>query len=117
MSIVALVQARLGSIRLPNKVLKPINGTPLIDVLIKRLANSKLIDQIIVATTEHERDNKLADHLTTNNVNIFRGSENDVLSRYMGAAKQCGATQSSPQPSLAIQHWGGLLRLPHHAVD
>jgi glutamate-1-semialdehyde 2,1-aminomutase len=49
MKIVALVQARMGSTRLPNKVMKPINGVPMIELLLTRLAKAKEIDQIIVA--------------------------------------------------------------------
>tara|TARA_A100001015_G_C14568661_1_gene548222 strand:+ start:127 stop:303 length:177 start_codon:yes stop_codon:yes gene_type:complete len=55
MKIVAIVQARLGSIRFPNKVLKKISETTLIEILLKRLSKSKLIDQIIVATSINKK--------------------------------------------------------------
>ena len=52
MKIVAIVQARTGSIRLPNKVMKPIKGIPMIEILLKRLSNSKILDHIVLATSK-----------------------------------------------------------------
>ena len=59
MKIVAIVQARLGSKRLPNKVIKKIDGSPMIEILLKRLSRSKLITKIVVATSIDSKDNKL----------------------------------------------------------
>ena len=63
MKTVAIVQARMGSTRLPNKVMKEINGTPMIEVLLKRLAKSEQIDQIIVATSVDPKNDLLVRHV------------------------------------------------------
>ena len=59
--VIAIVQARLGSIRLPNKVMKPILGRPMIGLLLKRLSRCKNIDQIVLATSNSEEDKSLID--------------------------------------------------------
>jgi glutamate-1-semialdehyde 2,1-aminomutase len=87
MKVLAIVQARMGSIRLPNKVMKPINGIPLIELLLSRLAKAKEVDQIIVATSIHERNLPLVTHVQKLGYLCEQGSENDVLDRYLQAAK------------------------------
>ena len=87
MKTVAIVQARMGSTRLPNKVMKEINGTPMIEVLLKRLAKSEQIDQIIVATSVDPKNDLLVRHVEILGYVCERGSENDVLERYYQAAK------------------------------
>jgi glutamate-1-semialdehyde 2,1-aminomutase len=91
MKTVAIIQARMGSTRFPNKVMKPIRGIPLIELLLQRLSKSKEIDQIVLATSEAEGNNSLAAHVNKLGYFVFRGSENDVLDRYFQAAKQVGA--------------------------
>jgi glutamate-1-semialdehyde 2,1-aminomutase len=88
MKIVAIVQARMGSIRLPNKVMKPINGVPMIELLLARLARAKEVDQIIVATSVDERNLPLVEHVRKLGYVCEQGSENDVLDRYVQAAKK-----------------------------
>ena len=63
MKVVAIVQARMNSSRLPGKVMKLISGYPMIDLLLKRLSRSKLIDQVVVATSLDERNNDLSEHV------------------------------------------------------
>lgn len=87
MKVVAIVQARMGSTRLPNKVMKKINGTPMIEVLLKRLAKSKEIDEIVVATSINKRNELLAKHVEELGYICEKGSESDVLGRYYQAAK------------------------------
>lgn len=87
MKVVAIVQARMGSIRLPGKVLKKINGRTIIQLLLQRLSQSKEIDQIIVATSNNPENDKLQSTVETLGYNCFRGSEKNVLSRYYEAAK------------------------------
>ena len=82
----AIVQARCGSKRLPRKVLANICGRPLIIFLLERLSLSKLIDQIILATTSNTEDDELTLKCQEFGVQTFRGSENDVLDRYQKAA-------------------------------
>jgi glutamate-1-semialdehyde 2,1-aminomutase len=86
MKVVAIVQARMGSTRLPNKVMKPIGGVPMIELLLTRLSRAKEIDQIIVATSLDTENQSLAEHVERLGYLCFRGSENDVLQRYIDAA-------------------------------
>lgn len=84
----AIVQARMGSERLPGKVMADINGKPLLEHLIERLKAVKRIDIIIIATTDKERDKpilKLSEQL---GVYSFAGDEDDVLNRFYHAAKK-----------------------------
>ncbi len=83
-----IIQARMGSTRLPGKVLKCIHNKPLIDHLLDRLAPSKHIDEFVVATSDLEQDDALVNHLEKRNTSVFRGSEWDVLERFYLAAKK-----------------------------
>lgn len=85
--VVAIVQARLGSSRLPLKSLLCLRGYPIIDWVTKRLGMARNLDGIIVAVPDTPLDNVLMDHLRRNKVPFFAGSENDVLERFCGAAK------------------------------
>lgn len=91
MKVVAIVQARMGSTRLPNKVMKPIGGVPMIEVLLTRLARAGEVDEIVVATSADPRNQPLADHVNALRYKCYRGSENDVLDRYVQAANMAGA--------------------------
>ena len=86
MKIIAIIQARLNSTRLPNKVLLPICGIPMIDLLIKRLSLSKSINDIIVATTNNKKDFELKQHIERIGLICEQGNEEDVLSRYFEVA-------------------------------
>ena len=86
MKTLAIVQARMGSIRLPNKVMLPINGVPMIELLLHRLSLAKLIDHIIVATSTATGDKQLAAHVRSLGYEVFEGSENNVLDRFYKAA-------------------------------
>ena len=88
MKIAAIVQARMGSSRFPGKVMKLIQDMPLIEILIKRLSKSKLIHQIIVATSRNDENTPLINHLESMNIECEIGSEENVLSRYYNAAKK-----------------------------
>lgn len=87
MKVVALVQARMGSTRLPNKVMKPIGGVPMIELLLLRLSRAKAVDQIVVATSVDQRNQPLVEHVRKLGYACEQGSENDVLDRYMQAAR------------------------------
>lgn len=91
MRIVAIVQARMGSTRLPNKVMKLIGGIPMIELLLSRLARSVELDEIVVATSVDERNQPLVDHVSKLGFRCYQGSENDVLERYIHAAKMAQA--------------------------
>lgn len=88
MKIVALVQARMGSTRLPNKVMKPIGDIPMIELLLSRLSRAQEIDQIIVATSVDERNLPLVEHVQKLGFACEQGSENDVLERFVQAARK-----------------------------
>lgn len=87
MKIVAIVQARMGSTRLPNKVMKPICSIPMIELLLTRLAKAKEVTQIVVATSTDERNLPLVKHVQKLGYACEQGSENDVLDRYLQVAK------------------------------
>lgn len=87
MKVVAIVQARMGSTRLPNKVMKPISGIPMIELLLARLKKSNQIHQIVLATSIDERNIPLVEHVQKLGYTCVCGSESDVLDRYLVAAR------------------------------
>lgn len=87
MKVVAIVQARMGSTRLPNKVMKPVVGRPMVELLLARLARSKELNQIVVATSVDDRNLPLVEHVRSLGYACEQGSENDVLERYVQAAR------------------------------
>jgi len=90
--IAAIIQARMGSSRLPGKVLKPILGRPMIDLMIERVKWSKKLDKIIVATSQNQQDDEIADYCNENSILCFRGDETNVLKRYYEAAMKFNAS-------------------------
>ncbi|SDH62113.1 aminotransferase class III-fold pyridoxal phosphate-dependent enzyme [Propionivibrio dicarboxylicus] len=91
MKTVAIVQARVGSTRLPNKVMKPICGKPMIELLLSRLAQAKEIDEIVVATSEDPRNQPMIALVRALGFRCVVGSENDVLDRFITAGRESGA--------------------------
>ncbi len=81
MNITATIQARMGSSRLPGKVLKIVNNKPLLLWQVERIKNCRLIDNIIIATSTSKLDDQIVEFCLKNNIEFFRGSENDVLER------------------------------------
>ena len=79
MNNLAVVQVRTKSRRLPNKALLPLDGMPLIGYMLERLNYSKLIDKILVATTSSESDDELSEYIKTIGIDVYRGSNDDVL--------------------------------------
>ncbi|MBF0523097.1 MAG: glycosyltransferase family protein [Candidatus Omnitrophica bacterium] len=86
--ILAIVQARMTSTRLPGKVLMPVLGKPLIQHLLERLILSKRIDKIIVATSQAKESDPLETFVKNLGFEVYRGSEQDVLDRFYKAALQ-----------------------------
>lgn len=84
--ILALLQARMSSTRLPGKVMQPILGKPMILHQIDRIGRSKLIDKLILATSDDSSDDDLAKTCKGHGATVFRGSLNDVLDRFYQAA-------------------------------
>ena len=83
-----IIQARMGSTRLPNKVLLKVNRTPLLEYEIKRVSQAKEIDKIVIATTVKKEDDKICELCQKLKIDYFRGSENDVLDRYFQCSLQ-----------------------------
>lgn len=86
--IVVTIEARMTSSRLPGKVLMPFAGKPALQRMIERIRHSKYADEIVVATTINKTDDCVAELCRRLGVGCFRGSEYDVLSRVLGAAKE-----------------------------
>jgi spore coat polysaccharide biosynthesis protein SpsF len=88
---VIIVQARMTSSRLPGKVLRPLAGRPMLAQQLSRLKQCQASDDIVVATTNLSTDDPVADLARAEGVGCFRGSENDVLTRFFRAAVQATA--------------------------
>jgi spore coat polysaccharide biosynthesis protein SpsF len=91
MKVVAIIQARMGSTRLPGKVLRTLNGKTVLARVIERVRACALVDLIVVATTTGSADDVIVEETRRSGAQIFRGSEEDVLSRYLEAAQVFGA--------------------------
>lgn len=87
MKTVALVQARLGSSRLPLKTMLCLHGLPIIDWIVQRVSMARRVDQVVVAIPDTPLDDVLAEHLQRQGTACFRGSENDVLRRFYDAGR------------------------------
>jgi spore coat polysaccharide biosynthesis protein SpsF len=91
LKISAIIQARMGSTRLPGKVLIDLAGMTVLARVVRGLRRAKLIHEVIVATTDVESDDSIARECQHLGVPCFRGSELDVLDRYYQSAKAFGA--------------------------
>lgn len=86
-NIVAIIEARMGSTRLPNKVLMEASGIPMLKILINRLKKSNYLDDIVVATTINKLDDSIESFCNNNDIKYFRGSEDNVLERVCKTAQ------------------------------
>ncbi len=89
--VVAIIQARMGSTRLPAKVMMKLCGKTVLEHVINRVKKANEIDEIVIATTTLEIDNVIVDEAVRCGAKYYRGSEDDVLSRYYEAAKENNA--------------------------
>ena len=89
--VVAIIQARLGSVRFPRKVLSEFRGNPILDVMLERVSQSKEIDAIILAIPDTSENDELENFALSRGVTVFRGNEKDVLNRYATAASKSHA--------------------------
>lgn len=87
MKLITIIQARMGSTRLPGKVLKPLGDTDVLSYVVARCRKIKGVDEVIVATSSLPKDDAIAKWCEGNFVAYYRGSENDVLDRYVQCAK------------------------------
>jgi spore coat polysaccharide biosynthesis protein SpsF len=85
--IIAIIQARMGSDRLPGKVLLPIMGKPMLWHVVNRTNQSRLLNKVVVATTKKSKDDIITEFCRKNGISCYRGEEFDVLDRYYKAAK------------------------------
>ncbi|MGD0233323.1 MAG: hypothetical protein ABSC55_02175 [Syntrophorhabdales bacterium] len=88
MKIGALIQARMGSKRLPGKTLHAVLGKPLLQYLLERLSNAECLDGIVVATSNAEADSQIAAFCTNAGVPVFRGSLSGVAGRMAGTLRE-----------------------------
>lgn len=90
---ICIIQARMGSTRLPGKVLRTVFDKPILQHLVDRLKPSNTIDKLIVATTTNSEDDAIEEFCKQRGIAYFRGSDWDVLSRFAGAANSVGAKE------------------------
>ena len=91
MRAIAIIQARLSSSRLPDKVLMDIEGRPMLARVVERVSASRLIEGVVVATSSDDSDDKLAAHCRSNGIRYHRGPLDDVLTRFVQAGRREGA--------------------------
>lgn len=89
--VVAIIQARMGSSRLPQKILADIGGIPMLERIVQRVKRAALIDEVVVATTDSCIDDPVATFCEQSGIEVFRGSEQDVLDRYYRCAQAYNA--------------------------
>jgi spore coat polysaccharide biosynthesis protein SpsF len=89
--VIAIIQARMGSTRLPGKVLMDLEGETVLARVVSRLRRANLIDDLLIATTDQPADDVIVKECKRCSVAVFRGDENDVLDRYFRAAQFCRA--------------------------
>jgi spore coat polysaccharide biosynthesis protein SpsF len=90
LKVLCIIQARMGSERLPGKVMKKILGKPMISYTLERLKKARYIDELVLATSTSESEQALVDYLEANGYPYFRGSEKNVLERYVDTANYYG---------------------------
>ena len=88
MKPVVIIQVRMGSTRLPGKVLKKLNGITVLESLLNQLNYSKLLNDKIIATTSNLEDDVIVNFCKSKEIKCFRGSQDDVLDRYYNCAKK-----------------------------
>lgn len=118
MKIVASIQARLSSSRLPGKVMMELGGRPILQWQVERLKASRLIDEIVIATTTNPADDKIEQFCKKNQIMFFRGSEDDVLQRISNLIKEhqvdvhveCYGDSPLIDPQIVDEYIGYLLK-------
>ena len=90
MKITGIIEARMSSSRLPGKVLLPVLDKPILHYLVQRLRSVNSIDSIVLATTINETDDQLVEFAKEEKIQVYRGSEEDVMARVIGAAENTG---------------------------
>ncbi|MEW6380741.1 MAG: glycosyltransferase family protein [bacterium] len=109
MKTIAVIQARMGSTRLPGKVLQEILGRPMLWYIVERLGSIREIARVMVATSDREADDRIASFCQSVGIACFRGSEADVLDRFYQAAKE-------EHPDIVIRITGDCPLIDPHLV-
>jgi spore coat polysaccharide biosynthesis protein SpsF len=91
MATIAIIQARMGSTRFPGKIMKELNGKPILQHIVDFLKYSKMIDKVVIATTNLEEDNIVNSFAKKLEIDCFRGSSENVLERFYKCAKKFNA--------------------------
>src|SRR5829696_4730376 len=91
MKIVAVIQARTSSSRLPGKVLAPVGDVTMLERMLAQVEGAKTVDEIVVATSDDPSDDELAERITARGSHVFRGHLTDVLARFAAAAEESAA--------------------------
>ncbi len=89
--VVLVIQARMGSVRLPGKTMMPLAGKPLLYRMVERLRRCQTLDCLVVATSDLPSDDIIAEFAAQEGIDLFRGSETDLVDRYYRAAVEFGA--------------------------
>ena len=110
LKIVASIEARMSSSRLPGKVLKPVLGKPILHYLVERLKAVPQIDEIVLATTVNEQDNILQRFAEEENISCYRGSEHNVMERVIKAVE-------STEGDLIVEITGDCPIIDHGLID
>ena len=87
-NVIGVIQARMGSKRLPNKMMLSLNGYPIIDWVVRKVKRSRKIDKLVVAIPKTKKDDILYNHLLKSDVLIYRGSESDLVDRFYNILKK-----------------------------
>ena len=99
MKVVGIVQARMGSSRIPGKVLEPIEGVPMVERIVARVASAKRIDEVAIATSTAASDDRLAAFAREHEIACFRGPVDDIVTRLHDAA-------AGLEGDIAVRVWG-----------
>lgn len=110
MKILATIEARVGSSRLPGKVLRPILGRPMLELMIERVRQASNIKQIVLATSRNTLDDPLEALALRLGIGCYRGSEDDVLDRVLQAAKTYKAEH-------IVELWGDTPLIDPQIID
>jgi len=108
--VAAIIEARTASTRLPGKVLLDLAGKPSLERLVERVRRSRLVDRVVVATTTNPEDEAIESLCRTLGCDCFRGSQDDVLARVLGAARAVEA-------DLIVELTGDCPLIDHRHID
>jgi len=111
MTVIGTIEARMGSSRLPGKTMTLLhNGMPLLECVVRRFRECRMLDSVVVATTVGRSDDAITEWCEKNSVPVFRGSEENVLDRVVGAAQLHGA-------DAIVQMGADSAYLDYHLID